>query len=95
MLLMLRLIEEALAMTLVDFAPFFVVFLVGVVAGRLMAGSLAWSVALMVPVVHFALSIVTGRANEVFFAYVVPVNILLLGIAIIGLLAGARRQSER
>lgn len=52
-----------------------------------MAGRLAWSVALIVPIVHFALSIVTGRANEQFFAYVVPVNILLLGSAIIGLLA--------
>ncbi len=84
-------------MSLVDFAPFFVVFLVGAVAGRLLAGRLAWSVALIVPVVHFALSIVTGRANEDFFAYVVPVNILLLGIAIIGLLSGRwlrGRQSE-
>lgn len=42
MLLMLRLIEEALAMSLVDFAPFFVVFLVGAVARRLLQGCVYW-----------------------------------------------------
>lgn len=75
-------------MSLVDFAPFFVVFLVGAAAGRLLTGRLAWSVALFVPVMHFALSIVTGRAKEDLLAYVVPVNVVLLGIAIIGLIGG-------
>ena len=81
-------------MSLVDLAPFFVVFLVGAVAGRLLAGRLAWSVALIVPVVHVALSIATGRANEDLVAYVVPVNLLLLGMAIFGLLGGRWLQSR-
>lgn len=82
-------------MSLLDIAPFFVVFLVGVAAGHLLAGRWAWSVALFVPVMHFALSIVTGRAKEDLFAYVVPVNLVLLGLAIIGLLGGRWLRGRR
>jgi hypothetical protein len=77
-------------MDLVDFAPFVVVLLVGAVAGAFVPGHLAWWVALFVPAAHFALSVVTGRASEDSVDYVLPVNVLLLGIAIIGLLSGRR-----
>lgn len=42
------------------------------------------------PLGHFVLSIVTGRAREGFLSYVVPVNLLLLALAVIGVLAGRR-----
>jgi hypothetical protein len=39
--------------------------------------------------------VVTGRASEDFLDYVLPVNVLLLGIAIIGLLSGRRLRGLR
>jgi len=44
---------------------------------------------------HFALSIVTGRAKKDLFAYVVPVNLVLLGLAVIGLLGGRWLRGRR
>lgn len=72
----------------VDWAPFFVVLLVGAAAGALLAGRLAWVVAVFLPVAHFILSIAMGRAGENFLGHVVPVNLVLLAIAVIGVLGG-------
>lgn len=80
----------------VDAAPFVVVVLIGVLAGRFPTGSGAWLVALAPPVAHFALSVLTGRAGDDFLSYVVPVNLLLLGLAVLGLVGawGLRRPQR-
>lgn len=75
-------------MAVVDVAPFVVVLVIGVLAGRFLTGSVAWLAALTPPVAHFALSVLTGRAGDDLFSYVVPVNLLLLGLAVLGLLGG-------
>lgn len=72
----------------VDVAPFVVFLLVGAVAGRFLPGSAAWLLALFPPVAHFGLSVLTGRAGDDLLSYVLPVNLLLLGLAILGLLGG-------
>jgi len=84
------------SVAVVDVAPFVVFLVVGAVAGRFLSGSAAWLVALFPPAVHLGLSVVTGRAGEDLFSYVVPVNLLLLGLAALGLLAGrALRRRTR
>lgn len=75
-------------MNAVDIAPFLVVFVVGAAAGRFTAGRMAWWIAAIIPGAHFVLSIVTGRTSEEFLGYVVPVNIVLLGVAVVGVLTG-------
>ncbi len=80
-------------MAATDVAPFIAVFIVGAVAGRLIAGRLAWVVALAFLVAHFLLSVGTGRAGDELFAYVVPVNIVLLVLAAFG--AGVGRAARR
>ncbi len=80
--------KEVSTVAVVDVAPFVVFPLVGAVAGRLLSGSAAWALALLPPAAHFGLSVVTGRAEEDFLSYVVPVNLLLLGLAALGLLGG-------
>jgi hypothetical protein len=72
----------------VDVAPFLVVLLIGVLAGRSLSGSVAWLAAVAPPVAHFALSVFTGRAGDDLLSYVVPVNLLLLGLAVLGLFSG-------
>lgn len=75
-------------MSVVDWGPFLVVFLVAAAAGILFTGIVAWAIAVFLPIAHFILSIATGRANEDFLNYVVPVNLVLLAIAVIGVLGG-------
>lgn len=75
-------------MSVVDWAPFLVVFLVAAAAGVLIKGRLAWVIAVSLPFAHFIFSIATGRASEDFLTYVVPVNLVLLAIAVIGVLGG-------
>ncbi len=88
--------EEFAPVTVVDVAPFVVVLLVGAGAGRFVPGSAAWFIALLPPVAHFALSVLTGRAGEDLLSYVVPVNLVLLGLALMGLLSGqALRRRTR
>jgi cell division protein FtsX len=90
--------REETAMSFVDWAPFLVVFLVAAAAGVLFTGRLAWVIAVFLPLAHFAVSIATGRANEDFLDYVVPVNLVLLAIAVIGVLGGhwlRKRQLSR
>lgn len=83
-------------MAVVDVAPFAVFVLVGAVAGRFLPGSAAWLLALFPPVAHFGLSVLTGRAGDDLLSYVVPVNLLLLGVAVLGLLGGrALRRRTR
>lgn len=75
-------------MAVVDVAPFVVLLLIGVLAGRFLTGPVAWLAALAPPVAHFALSVLTGRAGDDLFSYVVPMNLLLLGLAVLGLFGG-------
>ncbi len=82
-------------MSLVDWAPFLVVFCVGLAAGSLVTGGRAWAIAVSLPLGHFVLSVVTGRAREDFLGYVVPVNVVLLAIAVIGVLSGRRLRNHR
>lgn len=84
-------------MAAIDLAPFFVVFLVGLGCGRLLPRNAAWLVALTLPVAHFLVSVVTGRAGEDLLTYVVPVNLGLLGLAGAGVLIGRswRRRAGR
>ncbi len=82
-------------MAVVDVAPFVVFLLVGVVAGRFLSGSIAWFLALSLPVAHFGLSLLTGRAGNDLLSYVVPVNLLLLAIAVLGLLGGRSLRRRR
>jgi len=82
-------------MSVVDWAPFLVVFTAGVAAGALLTERLAWVIAASLPLGHFVLSIVTGRAREDFLSYVVPVNLLLLALAVIGVLAGRRLRRRQ
>lgn len=83
-------------MAVIDIAPFVACLLVGAVAGRFLPGSAAWLLALFPPVAHFALSVLTGRAGDDLLSYVVPVNMLLLGLAVLGLLGGrALRRRTR
>lgn len=85
-------------MSVVDWAPFLVVFLVAAAAGVLFTGRLALVIAVFLPLAHFIFSIATGRANEDFLNYVVPVNLVLLAIAVIGVLGGhglRKRQLNR
>ncbi len=85
-------------MAAVHLAPFFVVFLVGFVCGRLLPSNAAWFIALALPAAHFIVSVVTGRAGEDLLTYVVPVNLALLGLAGTGALIGRawrRRQVGR
>lgn len=85
-------------MSVVDWAPFLVVFLVAAAAGILFTARLAWVIAVFLPIAHFILSLTTGRANEDFLNYVVPVNLVLLAIAVIGVIGGhwlRKRQLNR
>jgi hypothetical protein len=82
-------------MTVVDWAPLLVVFTAGVAAGVLLTERLAWVTAASLPLGHFVLSIVTGRAREGLLGYVVPVNLLLLGLAVVGVLAGRRLRKRQ
>lgn len=75
-------------MSVVDVAPFAVVFLVGLFCGRVLRGWLAWAVGLALPVGHFLLSVATGRAGEELVSYVIPVNVVLLVVAGVGVLSG-------
>jgi hypothetical protein len=82
-------------MALVDLAPFFVVLFIGAAAGRLLPGRVAWPGALLLPVGHFILSIATGRAREGFLSYVVPINLVLLALAVVGMLGGRWLRGPR
>ncbi len=82
-------------MAVIDVAPFAVFLLVGGVAGRFLPGSAAWVLALSLPVAHFGLSLLTGRAGDDLLSYVVPVNLLLLGLAVLGLLGGRSLRRRR
>ena len=85
-------------MSVVDWAPFLVVFLVAAAAGIFFRGRLASVIAVSLPIAHFILSIATDRANEDLLNYVVPVNLVLLAIAVIGVLGGhwlRKRQLTR
>jgi hypothetical protein len=81
--------------SVVDWAPFLVAFIFGAAAGAIFAGRSAWVMAVSLPVAHFVLSIATGRAREGFLDYVVPVNLALLVIAVIGVLAGRRLRPRQ
>jgi len=63
---------------------------VGAVAERFLSGSAAWFTALfpLPPVAHVGLSVLNGGAGEDLLSYHVPVNFLLLGLAVVGLLSG-------
>ena len=87
--------RDGSAMSVVDWAPFLVVLTAGVVAGALLTERLAWVIAASLPLGHFVLSIVTGRAREDFLSYVVPVNLLLLALAVFGVLAGRRLRRRQ
>jgi hypothetical protein len=82
-------------MTVVDWAPFLVVFTAGVTAGALLTKRLAWVIAASLPLGHFVLSIVTGRAREDLLGYVGPVNLLLLPLPVVGVLAGRRLRKRQ
>ena len=75
-------------MSATDIVPFFAFFLAGAASGRFVPGRPAWVIGLALPVAHFMLSIVTGRASEDLLTYVVPVNLILLGLAASGVLLG-------
>ncbi len=75
-------------MNVIDIAPFGAFLLVGVVSGRWVAGSWACLIGLALPVAHLVLSVVTGRAGDDLFSYVLPVNAALLGSGALGVLAG-------
>ncbi len=75
-------------MNVIDIAPFGVFLLAGVICGRWVAGSWAWVIGLGLPVAHLVLSVVTGRAGDDLFSYVLPVNAALLGFGVLGILAG-------
>ena len=79
----------------VDVAPFVAFILVGALAGRFLPTSAAWLIALVLPVAHFGVSVFTGRAGEDLLSYVVPVNLVLLALAVLGLLAGRARHRRR
>ena len=82
-------------MGLVDIAPFIVVFLLGAAAGRLFSGRLVWLVALALPILHFALSVLTGRAGDELFTYVLPANVALGVLAVVGVFAGQWLSGHR
>jgi hypothetical protein len=76
------------AVAVIDVAPFVFFLLVGAVAGRFPPGLAAWFLALFPPVALLGLSVLTGRAAEDLLSHVVPVNLLLLGLAVLGVLGG-------
>lgn len=65
------------SVTAIDVGPFIVVFVVGVLCGRLIASRVAWAAALALPAAHFILSVVSGRVGDDLFSYVIPINIAL------------------
>ncbi len=74
-------------MHFVDVAPFFVAVLIGVAAGCLFRGRWAWA-CLAFPLTHLLVSVLTGRAGEDLFTYVVPVNAVLGLVTVVGLVLG-------
>ncbi len=83
-----RISGNLLPVSVVDVAPFAVVFLVALFCGRVMRGWVAWLLGLALPLGHFVLSIATGRAGDDLLSYVVPVNVVLLVIAGVAVLLG-------
>ena len=77
-------------MSAVDVGPFIAVLIVGLVCGRFVRSRRAWAVALALPAAHFVLSVVTGRADEDLFSYVIPINAALACLAAVGVVLGRR-----
>jgi hypothetical protein len=73
-------------MRFVDVAPFFVAMLIGVAAGCLLR-RWAWA-CLAFPLTHLLVSVLTGRAGEDLFTYVVPVNAVLGLVTVVGVVLG-------
>ena len=82
-------------MAVIDVAPFVAFLLLGVLAGSLLPGLAAWLLALAPPLAHFGLSVLTGRAGDDLLSYVVPVNLLLVGLAGSGVLVGRALRRRR